>query len=156
DSWEGMTTTDAPGPRESHVAVWTGSRMIVWGGEVTDTSTTVLSTGGQYDPVADTWTATTTTGAPAGSSLASVVWAGSVMIVWGGSASIPGGRYDPVADHWTSTSTVGAPTDRRGQTAVWSGSEMIVWGGQTPTTLYLLTGGRYNPVTDTWTPTDVS
>src|SRR4030095_9448814 len=32
DSWTDTTTTNAPTGRESHTAVWTGSEMIVWGG----------------------------------------------------------------------------------------------------------------------------
>jgi hypothetical protein len=32
DSWTATSTTNAPSPRSSHTAVWTGSEMIVWGG----------------------------------------------------------------------------------------------------------------------------
>ena len=32
DSWTATSTTNAPGARSSHTAVWTGSEMIVWGG----------------------------------------------------------------------------------------------------------------------------
>lgn len=32
DSWQATTTTDAPGARHSHTAVWTGTEMIIWGG----------------------------------------------------------------------------------------------------------------------------
>jgi hypothetical protein len=32
DSWTATTTTNAPGARSSHTAVWTGTEMIVWGG----------------------------------------------------------------------------------------------------------------------------
>ena len=162
DSWEGMTTTGAPDPRIDHVAVWTGSKMIIWAGDTPGSGTpNALDTGGQYDPIADAWTSTTTTGAPSGRIGPSAVWTGTVMVVWGGGAAgggvvSGGGRYDPVADHWTPTSTVGEPSGRRNQTAVWSGTEMIVWGGQSASSLYLLTGARYDPVADTWTATDVS
>ncbi len=37
-------------------AVWTGSEMIVWGGD--DLNSTFLNTGGRYDPSTDSWTAT--------------------------------------------------------------------------------------------------
>ena len=33
DSWTGTSTTNAPTGRDNHTAVWTGSEMIVWGGQ---------------------------------------------------------------------------------------------------------------------------
>ena len=32
ETWTDTSTTNAPAPRTSHTAVWTGSEMIVWGG----------------------------------------------------------------------------------------------------------------------------
>src|SRR5213593_3499815 len=81
----------------------------------------------------DTWTATSTTSAPAGRASHTAVWTGSEMIVWGGTDGSSflntGGRYNPSTDSWTATSTTGAPAGRANHTAVWTGSEMIVWGG---------------------------
>jgi hypothetical protein len=51
----------------------------------------LLNTGGQYDPVGDSWTATTTTEAPSARELHTAVWTGSHMIVWGGSGGGPTG-----------------------------------------------------------------
>ena len=92
---------NAPVARFDHVAVWTGSEMIlVWGGcgAATGCIGTHLASGGRYDPTKDTWTAMTSTGAPAARSNATAVWTGSEMIVWGGNNSAvlgSGGRYDP-------------------------------------------------------------
>ena len=33
DSWTATSTANAPAPRYAHTAVWTGTQMIVWGGE---------------------------------------------------------------------------------------------------------------------------
>ena len=33
DSWTATSTTNAPTARDIHTAVWTGSEMIVWGGD---------------------------------------------------------------------------------------------------------------------------
>src|SRR6266705_1074237 len=101
----------------------------------------------------DTWTATSTTNAPAARGLHTAVWTGSEMIVWGGfdgSYFNTGGRYNPGTDSWTATSTTSAPAARDGHTAVWTGSEMIVWGGINYPTLFN-TGARYTPSTDNWT-----
>ena len=43
-----------------------------------------LNTGGRYNPSTDSWTATSTTGAPAARTYHTAVWTGSEMIVWGG------------------------------------------------------------------------
>jgi hypothetical protein len=32
NSWTAVPTTGAPAARDYHTAVWTGSEMIVWGG----------------------------------------------------------------------------------------------------------------------------
>ncbi len=59
DSWTATTATNAPTARTFHTAVWTGSEMIVWGGYIQLPGySTSFNTGGRYNPVADTWTAT--------------------------------------------------------------------------------------------------
>ena len=129
DSWTATTTTNAPTARSGHTVVWTGSEMIIWGGEEYPTE---FNTGGRYNPGTDSWTATSTTNAPTARSGHTAVWTGSEMIIWGGfdsSYSNTGGRYNPSADSWIATSTANAPTARDGHTAVWTGTEMIVWGG---------------------------
>ena len=81
DTWSPTTLTNAPSPRTGHAAVWTGSEMIVWGG---DSGSTFLNTGGRYNPSTDSWIATSTTNAPQGRESHTAVWTGSEMIVWGG------------------------------------------------------------------------
>ena len=55
--------------------------MIVWGGYGAGIET---NTGGRYNPSTDSWTATSTTNAPAARYGHTAVWTGSEMIVWGG------------------------------------------------------------------------
>jgi hypothetical protein len=45
DTWTATSLVDAPTARNGHTAVWTGSEMIVWGGQ--DESFTRLNTGGK-------------------------------------------------------------------------------------------------------------
>jgi hypothetical protein len=95
DTW---TTTNAnstpPSARRLHTAVWTGSEMIVWGGEINDSNT-----GGKYTPSTDSWTPTSLYNAPASRENHTAVWTGIEMIVWGGISSSgalnTGGRYSP-------------------------------------------------------------
>ncbi|MFI5005933.1 MAG: DNRLRE domain-containing protein [Solirubrobacterales bacterium] len=157
--WQPITTTGAPSARQSHTAVWTGSRMLVWGGSGVNGSGQNLffNTGSQYDPATDSWAAMTTTGAPSGREFHTAVWTGSRMLVWGGIVGNStelntGAQYDPATDTWTPMTTEGAPSARGSHTAVWTGSHMLIWGGRRADGTFFSTGGQYDPATDSWTP----
>ncbi len=157
DAWKATATILAPPGAQSPSAIWTGTRMIVWGGFGPSSYT---NTGGQYDPVTDSWTATTTVGAPVARTDHTAVWTGTKMVVWGGTGSggpfNSGGRYDPLTNSWAATSVSGAvPTGRRYHTAIWTGSKMIVWGGFSVGG-FENTGGQYDPSGDSWTATTTS
>src|SRR6185295_537281 len=107
--------------REDHFAVWTGTEMLVWGGEDNGGR---LNTGRRYHPGPNTWGSDlSTVGAPTGRAGGASAWTGSEMIVWGGISneeliSDIGGRYDPVSDAWQPTTTTNAPSRRRSDAAV--------------------------------------
>jgi hypothetical protein len=51
DGWTEVTTVGAPEGRRNHVAVWTGTEMIVWGGSTAVVGvTTNLNDGSRYRP----------------------------------------------------------------------------------------------------------
>ena len=129
-AWTPISSTGAPDARHSHTAVWTGSKMIVWGGFG---ATGLATAGALYDPASDTWTPMSTLGQPSPRTLHTAVWTGSTMIVWGGMVSgtplADGGIYDPAQDAWVATATTGAPPARYAHGATWTGTRMIVWGG---------------------------
>src|SRR5262249_52839289 len=101
-----------------------------------------LDTGGRYDPLTDTWVATSIGGGAR--YLHTAVWTGSEMIIWGGQfGGSTGSRDDPATDTWAPGTTSGAPEPRMLHTAVWTGTEMIVWGGAWGYPDPLNTGGRY-------------
>jgi N-acetylneuraminic acid mutarotase len=157
DSWTATSTTNVPSARFFQTAVWSGSEMIVWGG---DDNTNFFNTGGKYNPGTDSWTATSTLNAPVGRQLHTAIWTGSEMIVWGGGDGMgnylnTGGRYNPSTNSWTATSITNAPAARTQHTAVWSGSEMIVWGGDDATSNNTNTGGGYSPTGDSWMATNL-
>jgi N-acetylneuraminic acid mutarotase len=157
--WTATSIANAPRRRYYHTAVWSGSEMIVWGGYLFDGSNNyLLNTGGRYNPITNSWTATSTMNAPAARELHTAVWTGNEMVVWGGYSpdySNTGGRYNPTVNSWMATTTANAPSARVYHTAVWSGSEMIIWGGVASGSTRLNTGGRYIPITDSWTPTSL-
>jgi N-acetylneuraminic acid mutarotase len=151
NSWTTMTTTNAPSARAEHSAVFAPNiGMIVWGG--TPDGNTGLKTGGIYHALVDSWTATSTVGAPSARIDNSAEWTGTEMIVWGGSPNYTttttlktGGRYDPATDTWAATTTTNAPSARGYHRSDWTGTEMIVWGGTPDYASTLNTGGRYTP-----------
>ena len=155
DSWAPTSTgANVPSVRSGHTAVWTGTEMIVWGG---NTNENYCNTGGRYNPSTDSWTpAGTGANVPTGRSGHTAVWTGTEMIVWGGSyydCLATGDIYNPSTDSWTITSTgANVPSARIEHTAVWTGTEMIIWGGDDHYNLFN-TGGRYNPFTDSWIAT---
>src|SRR6185503_18195226 len=150
DTWAATSLTAAPFGRSGATAVWTGSRMIVWGGYTTTASTGAVfgtRSGGRYDPAADTWAPITLTGAPSTRYNQSGVWTGNSMVIWGGLGGSPvvginsGAFYDPGGDVWSGTpATSGVPSPRYASRAVWTGNSMLVWGGQR-NGWYLTTGG---------------
>jgi hypothetical protein len=140
----------ATGSWDKTAAVWdtANSQMIVWGGDYYLDGWYYLATGGVYDPTANSWTATSTTNAPAGRQDQTTVWTGDEMIVWGGYYDDgtnhyfgDGARYNPTSDSWAATSTINAPDARYDFAAVWTGTQMIGWGGKGDS--YYNTGASY-------------
>lgn len=152
-SWQKITAAGAPAPRGGHTAVWTGSKMIIWGG-VDTSGSNPKNTGAMYDPAENTWKSITTSNAPSARSGHTAIWTGKEMIIWGGVNGGPsndGARYDPLNDTWSILNTTNAPKRRSGHSAVWSGTEMIIWGGAGENGL-LNDGARYEAATDSWRP----
>ncbi len=146
DSWTPTATAGAPTARRFHTAVWTGHRMIVWGGDAGPFS---LADGRSYDPGQNAWS-------PISSTLPvqppfdrrhahTAVWTGAEMVVWGGTNAWSillgnGMRYNPGTNSWAAVSQTDAPSARLGHAAVWTGDRMLVWGGQNGP---IGTGGGY-------------
>jgi hypothetical protein len=163
DTWAPMSSLGAPSKRRDPGAVWTGDRMIVWGGisrtyfEPTQTcNTQYFGDGAIYDPATDTWSPVATAGAPPALNQTVAVWTGSEMIVWGAAAFGPltatGGRYDPIANSWAPVASTGAPTPRYSNVTIGASGKVLVWGGRNQSFAPLSSGGSYNPGDDTWLP----
>ena len=148
DRWQPMQSAGAPSARYGHSAVWTGTEMIIWGG---DSVTGIVQDGARYNPQTDSWSPISRLGAPSERVGHVAVWTGTEMIIWSdryGSTNT-GGRYDPTTDSWTPTDDLCAPTGRWHAPAVWTGSKMAVWGGEKVSTV-LNDGYEYDPVYDSW------
>jgi N-acetylneuraminic acid mutarotase len=152
NQWTLIPPSAIGGPREGHVAVWTGSRMLVWGGRDAGAGAYV-NTGALYDPASGLWQATSSSGAPSARVGHTAVWSGAEMIVWGGGEGGlslgTGGRYHPGTDTWTDVSDANAPVPRHAHAAVWTGSRMLIWGGYDGSAS-VDSGGTYDPSTNSW------
>lgn len=147
-----------PLARFAHKSIWTGSKMMVWGGQTSAIVAVVTNTGALYDPVTGIWSATNTAGAPSVFDPAAV-WTGNLLFVWGGLDSgtsnytNTGAMYDPTTNAWTATSATGNVPPAVGGTpaAVWTGSRVMVWGGTTNSGFFTAnTGAEFDPATNTW------
>ena len=145
-------------PHSQSKAVWTGSDLLVWGGNYSSVVNRF-----RFNLATNQWTSMATSGEPQARYDHSTVWTGSEMLIWGGQSNSPstyfsvasGGRYYPASDSWLPISNVNAPQSRYGHSAIWTGTEMIVWGGETienGNRIALATGARYNPAVNAWTP----
>lgn len=152
DSWQPISTLDAPSARRDSQAIWTGEELLLWGGF--DYFGMPQADGFRYHRATDTWIPMSHTGAPAQAALPAMVWTGSELLLWGAepNPSLPGEgvRYQPMTDQWTPMGAAGAPSARAARFAAWKGGELWVWGGSEGGQPKV--GGRYDPKTDQWTP----
>ncbi|MDB4946564.1 MAG: kelch repeat protein [Labilithrix sp.] len=144
--WTMLPSTGAPSPRVGHTAVWTGTQMIVWGGD----DGTSHGDGAIYDVATSRWLPMARDGAPTPRHDHTAVWTGSEMIVWAGfgcgdgstNCEAGGGAYRPATDTWRPLRKYPCP----GRAAFVDG-RMLVWGGFDPAG-----GGIYDPDADAWVP----
>jgi galactose oxidase-like protein len=158
DVWRATSMEGAPAGRSRHAMVWTGSRVIVWGGVAANLAE-VRGDGASLDPYSNTWKPISSAGAPAARTNAAAVWIGTEMLVWGGLGSLGpviylnnGGRFDPASDTWTPIQNDGAPVPREDPGCAWTGAKLVIWGGRFPTPGALDDGAIYDPSADAWTP----
>jgi hypothetical protein len=128
--WVAMTLSGAPAGRSSHTAVWTGERVLIWGGV---NQGVLLGDGASYDPAADQWEALPPDGAPSSRRDHVALWTGEELVVFGGANALgalaTGGAYRPAANQWRPLTTAGGPQARVGAAALWTGSELVIFGG---------------------------
>lgn len=153
DTW----STLPPAPiavRSGAVGVWTGSRMIVWGG-ANDTGR-YYADGAAYDPAARQWT--TLPPAPISARAdASYVWTGGMLFVWGGQTgasgfATDGAVYDPGARHWTKLPPAPSPV-AGASVAVWTGSRVVLLTSATASSrqgVQAVHAQAYDPARESW------
>jgi hypothetical protein len=108
DVWTPMAATGAPKPRFDHLLVWTGDRVLVWGGgeqglpdsTLGSSGEQRLNDGGLYDPVAQTWTAVAPLPASPLIDTRGMLWTGDFLAGFG-SINEVWGLFDPHSNSWS-------------------------------------------------------
>jgi hypothetical protein len=132
DSWNQIP--DSPHARLGMSAVWTGSEMVVWGGQPFFASDEYSASGAIYDVFERSWRTIPDAPIP-GRRYHTAVWTGTEMIVWGGDspargpALVDGAAYNPATNAWRAIADAPFPLVPTETTAVWDGLQMIVWSG---------------------------
>ncbi|HVY31133.1 MAG TPA: kelch repeat-containing protein [Polyangiaceae bacterium] len=141
--------------REKAAYAALGDKVFIWGGA--DSSAKNLADGALYDPASDTWSALPSTGSPPSARvLATAVWTGSVMVVWGGGDAAntvdynTGSRFDPATNSWSAMTTLGAPSGRRAAYGFWTGSRVLFFAGSDKSINPVAGAYLYDPVNDKW------
>ena len=146
DTWSPLSTNGAPSWRSGHTAVWTGTEMLIWGGQNLF-NYSILNDGAAYAPASNSWRPIPTENGPDPRLFHTALWTGQEMIIWGGTDGArqlhSGARYRPLTRTWYPMS-VDAPLNLKNYSATWIGSEMIVFGGQEGTK-YVKSMHRYTP-----------
>lgn len=139
----------APSPlsgRSTMAAVWTGSEMLVWGG---DGPSGQLDDGAAYDPRTDLWRLLPPAPLSARNAPAAV-WTGEEMLLWGGASGegshADGAAYNPTTRRWRTIAPAPFSSDGR-PVAVWTGSEMVVLAGFNSSS-----AAAYDPDSNRWRP----
>jgi N-acetylneuraminic acid mutarotase len=118
--WRNGNVNGQPSPRHRHAGAWTGSRFLVWGGNLGGNY--LSGDGGIYDPASDSWSLINPFGSPTARDSHTAVWSGRELVVWGGFGQgeylSSGSGFNPAQGTWRSISTSGQPSARIGHTSV--------------------------------------
>ena len=123
-----------------------GKSVFIWGGR--NSAGAALDTGAIYSPATDSWVSVNQTGAPTPRSLATAVWTGKVVIVFGGVDAAGNNllrdahAYDPDAKTWATLPLAATPRCRA--LGLWDGTRAIFWGGTDPNNQPLAGADRFD------------
>jgi N-acetylneuraminic acid mutarotase len=157
----GTNTFEAPPIRTKHTAIWTGTEMIVFGGQTDNGYGYIcLNDGYKYNYSTNAWTLINTTGAPIPIYNHAAIWTGTAMFVTGGvngeaatngTSSSRSYSYNPATNLWAQIASFTNNTAGQGKDSHYSflaGNIIIIYGGKNTQGFqvlgsYVNTGYRY-------------
>lgn len=124
NTWTPTNLIGAPTARTQAAAVWTGTVMVVFGG---NSGNTVLSNGGRYNPSTNSWLSMATLNAPvADYGQTRMFWDASLNLVYVLGENTTGARYNPITNVWTAMAP--CPTSYNKTSAVQVGNQIWIYG----------------------------
>jgi N-acetylneuraminic acid mutarotase len=160
NSWRGLPTAPLVA-RSSTAGAWTGTEMIVAGGQAGEAGhDRILADAAAYNPATRAWR--TLPPMPQPRTGATAVWDGTEVLFVGGWHIVGnkdvwfarGLALNPTTNRWRWLPAMEFP--RAGHVAVWSGNQLLVWGGATegPAGADRVPphGEAYEPATNAWSP----
>jgi hypothetical protein len=149
DSWSPIATAGAPSPRHLQGACWTGTEVMVWGGQ--GETALPLDTGEAYDPNANTWRSLPPiNGLIKPRAAPDLFWTGKSLLVYQGVGKadktgrrkpiFDGALLDTTTNEWRPMNPTGAPgpgTSKHHTCLI--GKDLVVWRH-----------GNIKPVRDPW------
>lgn len=161
DTWEAMSTTDAPAGRVKAVAVWTGTRLVVTGGHVLDPKMPGgygpdMAAGGIFDPEANAWTPLADSpsalpGQPPVGPWNRILVTKNHEVVFLDEPLTTIQVLDAEANSWSTIPLEDTLKDRISYWAFWTGCDLVVWGGKRETDRYDCSDAPPDqPVCDGW------
>ena len=154
-TWRSLKAFPLGGVADSgSYAVWTGSRLLVWGFFGNDSANSERGTldtrAAEFDPASNTWTETSA--APVAAPIfGDAFWTGTQLLVFGqmGTSGSSAGTpqlvsYTPSSDTWQVLPDPPGPI-AGGGAAAWTGTELIVGGGPAGAA-----AAAFSPSSGTW------
>lgn len=143
-SWRELSPVDQPDPRKAPLLVWTGTEVIVWGGQMLGWVIHEPVAGGLYNPQFDAWRLMSPGDrAPGGDSIA--VWSGEEMFVWSPPQPArndpPFAAYNPQTDIWRPILAPDAPEDGLSGAVRWN--QELLFHGRSGVRRYDLMSGTW-------------
>lgn len=156
NTWTSISDNNKPPPRVRGIALWTGERVLLWGGELFDRKQE--KSGALFDPVTGEWKPISTNQAPERNREQGWAWTGTSLYTFGnrddggGQVTNAFHRYDPATDTWEAITALEAPAARSNAFMIWTGTGVLVWGGWNKDRVGMNDGAAFVPDQPTWTP----
>jgi hypothetical protein len=140
--------------RSGEAAAWTGSQLILWGGEKDPGN--YYRDGAAYDPATKTWSMLPASPLSARTVPLSV-WTGHELFVWGGNGRsahrfTDGAAYDPDTKRWTKVTPAPVRGDYLDGGAYLFGTKVLLLTQPRRAPYATIDASLYDPAKNTWQP----
>jgi hypothetical protein len=157
DKWSTLPAAPIAG-REYAASAWTGSQLVVWGGDPATQTFQAFKDGAAYNPKTRTWTTLPASPLSARTQPA-FVWTATDLFIWGGlvpgsgqaiDRATDGALYDPASKSWKRLAP-GPVSGYQQAQALWTGSQVILLTTPPGNSTDIVHVDAYDPKSNRWT-----